>query len=193
MEKNWLIRTHDFQILGPISKEKLLELVNANTLHRDDEICSGNGYWFFYREKDLLQKYVLGSEKQGFNPVQESNEEVIPMPPTPSVQIEKASDKLPEEDDLEYPSLPEVAPPPLEIKKNNQNIEKKIPKVEVKKSILNDKFLFLLVVFFFVLAIFAFYFRKRIMENFLNTKLSISYVALASDDPISFPQKKNLN
>lgn len=69
MEKNWLIRTHLKKILGPVSKEKVLELLEKNTLVGDDEICSGNGFWFFVREKDLLEKYVYNDESQDFGPL----------------------------------------------------------------------------------------------------------------------------
>ena len=72
MEKNWLIRTHSNQILGPVSKEKVIELFNKSALSELDEVCSGNGYWFFVREKDLVQRFIYGHENQGFNPVTET-------------------------------------------------------------------------------------------------------------------------
>ena len=52
--KNWLIRTKTNYILGPISRDKLLELIQSGSLTDEDELCSGNGFWFYYREKDLL-------------------------------------------------------------------------------------------------------------------------------------------
>lgn len=72
MEKNWLIRTHSNQILGPISREKVIELVSKNALSETDELCSGNGYWFYLREKDLFKKYITEKEIQSFNPVTET-------------------------------------------------------------------------------------------------------------------------
>lgn len=65
----WLVRTQTNHILGPIHKDKLLELLEGGTLEADDEICSGNGYWFFVREKELLQRFVYEGEPQGFNPI----------------------------------------------------------------------------------------------------------------------------
>lgn len=72
MEKNWLIRTHSNQILGPVTKEKIVELFNKSALSDLDEVCTGNGYWFFVRETELVQKFVFGNEVQGFNPVTET-------------------------------------------------------------------------------------------------------------------------
>jgi len=72
MEKNWLIRTKNNHILGPVTKEKVRELFENGSIKGDDEICSGNGYWFFVREKDLVEKYLLSDNEQDFNPVSEA-------------------------------------------------------------------------------------------------------------------------
>ena len=72
MEKNWLIRTRAKQILGPVGKQKVLDFVNKGSLTDEDEISSGNGYWFSIKEKDLLEKYVFGDIVQGFNPITEA-------------------------------------------------------------------------------------------------------------------------
>lgn len=72
MDRNWLIRTTQFQILGPISKEKILEFYKKGALGPDDEICSGNGYWFSIKEKDLIEKYLTGDLPQSFNPISEA-------------------------------------------------------------------------------------------------------------------------
>jgi hypothetical protein len=72
IEKNWLIRTKSNHILGPVSKEKVLELYNNGSIKQDDEICSGNGYWFFVREDELVSRFLLGKEVQSFNPISEA-------------------------------------------------------------------------------------------------------------------------
>lgn len=72
MERNWLIRTTQYQILGPISKDKVIEFFKKGALGPDDEICSGNGYWFAIKEKDLIEKYLLGDIPQGYNPISEA-------------------------------------------------------------------------------------------------------------------------
>lgn len=74
MDKNWLIRTKSNHILGPVSKEKVLELYNNGSIKGDDEVCSGNGYWFFIREKDLVDRFLMGSEIQSFNPISEAKD-----------------------------------------------------------------------------------------------------------------------
>lgn len=70
--KNWLIRTKTNFILGPVSREKLLELIDSGSLTEEDEICSGNGFWFYFREKELLKKFLMENKKQSFNPVSEA-------------------------------------------------------------------------------------------------------------------------
>ena len=74
MDKNWLIRTKSNHILGPVSKEKVLELYHNGSIKSDDEVCTGNGYWFFIREEELVEKYLLGSGVQGFNPISEAKD-----------------------------------------------------------------------------------------------------------------------
>ena len=72
MEKNWLIRTKSNHILGPVSIEKVLELFKNGSLKANDEICTGNGFWFFIREEDMVERYLIGNEKQPFNPLSEA-------------------------------------------------------------------------------------------------------------------------
>ena len=74
MLKNWLIRTKSNHILGPVSKEKIIELYQNGSIRPEDEVCSGNGYWFFMREKELVESYILGDNKQSFNPISEARD-----------------------------------------------------------------------------------------------------------------------
>jgi hypothetical protein len=74
MDKNWLIRTKSNHILGPISKEKVQEIYRNGSIRPDDEICSGNGFWFYLREDDMVNRYLLGEESQGFNPISEAKD-----------------------------------------------------------------------------------------------------------------------
>jgi len=74
MHKKWLIRTRSNHILGPVSKEKVMELYKNGSIKPDDEICSGNGYWFFIREVELVEKYLIGSATQSFNPISEAKD-----------------------------------------------------------------------------------------------------------------------
>ena len=79
--------------MGPVTKEEVIEMIESGTLSNGDEISSGNGYWFWIKEKDLLEKYLYGTETQSFNPVnsftgKEGHFEESVLPPN---------------DDLEYP------------------------------------------------------------------------------------------
>lgn len=67
----WLIRTHTNHLLGPISKAKLQELIAQNSLSSRDEVCSGNGDWFFLEESDMVDRFINGDEQQSFNPLSE--------------------------------------------------------------------------------------------------------------------------
>ncbi len=71
-EKNWLIRTQQKQLLGPVAKDKIVEFIEKGSLTSEDEISSGNGYWFWIKEKDLVEKYVYGDMPQTFNPISEA-------------------------------------------------------------------------------------------------------------------------
>jgi hypothetical protein len=84
MEKDWLIRTHHNQILGPVSKEKIRYLINENTLTGEDEIACGNGFWFKIKEKEMVEKYIFGDFIQGFDPIGEAEDVLIAPAKDPS-------------------------------------------------------------------------------------------------------------
>lgn len=120
MNKNWLIRTKSNHILGPISKAKTCELYKNGSIKPDDEICSGNGYWFFVKESKLIQKYLLGDEVQSFNPISEANDSIgvpsVAKPPASAPIVSKKEDfddvvKMPNEDDLAFPDMGEISKP----------------------------------------------------------------------------------
>ena len=122
MEKNWLIRTKARQILGPVGKQKILEFVEKGSLSGDDEVSSGNGYWFSIKERELLEKYVYGDLPQGFNPITEApniltanlnsenemtgslNPNTMPKKKDPKPVVEEVSTS-PDSSDLDYPSV----------------------------------------------------------------------------------------
>jgi flagellar hook protein FlgE len=70
--KNWLIRTRQKQILGPISREKVLELLDKGAINIEDELCSGNGFWIYAKEKNLVDMYIRKGDFQPFNPISEA-------------------------------------------------------------------------------------------------------------------------
>ena len=118
MERNWLIRTTQNQILGPVAKSKVLEFLEKGALGKDDEVTSGNGYWFSLREKDLVDKYLYGDIPQGYNPISESKSVLskrenpekttsINTAPANSAQDKNKANPpsgiSPKDEDLEYP------------------------------------------------------------------------------------------
>ncbi len=114
-ERNWLIRTRSMQILGPVSIKKVHELIEKNSLRAEDELSSGNGYWFALRETELLEKYVNNQIPQGFNPITEaktllakSTSKAKPQQPQerrePDEEIAPLSDE-----DLEYPDMSDMS------------------------------------------------------------------------------------
>ena len=104
MEKNWLIRTHQNQILGPISKERVIELIRKGNLISEDEICSGNGFWFQVREKELVEKHIYNDEKQNFNPVSEAKS-IFAEGEIEKLEASEKKASLPKNEDLEFPEI----------------------------------------------------------------------------------------
>lgn len=127
-DKCWLIRTTQRQLLGPVSKEKILSFLEKGALAPEDELTSGNGYWFSVKEKDLVEKYLLGDIPQSFNPISEApsvltaardqKEGTASLHPNPvpnkeelkaqaAAQTSSSEEEvhLPAQDDLEYPDL----------------------------------------------------------------------------------------
>ena len=78
MERNWLIRTSKKKILGPVSKKKIRELIQQGALDPEDEVCSGNGYWFRIKEETLVEKYIHGDTPQEFNMIAEAKTVLSP-------------------------------------------------------------------------------------------------------------------
>ena len=116
MERNWLIRTKKKQILGPVSKEKIKEFIKKGILKKEDEVTSGNGYWFFIREKDLLDRYIYGDLPQTFNPVTEAESVLVgknegeytaSINPSAIPRGTGEQDLLPSDRDLDFPTAGE--------------------------------------------------------------------------------------
>lgn len=54
-QSQWLIRTSSSQILGPVSREVLCEKILKQELSLDDEVCPGNGYWFYLYQSEEVR------------------------------------------------------------------------------------------------------------------------------------------
>jgi len=249
MEKNWLIRTKNNHILGPVSKGKVKELLENGSIKADDELCSADGYWFFVKETDLVNKYVKGDFIQEFNPVSEADSVLAPSANcTPKdTNLDSNGVAIPDDGDLEYPDmdalatgieLPEELDPeeldPEElildehdfisdnsnIKNSNVvdltsgNTKKKVDTVDiplpnkrktssgnktnannsvrVSKSFLSEKVLYIIAIILFVMALSGFYYRKRIIKQFIEAINYIISPVYAQVDPVISLKKKQI-
>jgi hypothetical protein len=110
-DKHWLIRTRSKQILGPATLEKIVSLLEKGTLKDEDEVSSGNGYWFWIKEKELVTKYIYNGKQQGFDPISEAHSVLSEKDTGASVaalntkpeQLGDDDQMIPSEEDLEYP------------------------------------------------------------------------------------------
>ncbi len=205
MSKNWLIRTKSNHILGPISKEKVLELLQNGSIKPDDEVCSGNGFWFFIREDDMVARFLLGRELQTFNPISEAKD-ILTSPPKAGVQEEDITmvkglnlDQLIKESKGEKEKTPpsgtyvsqlpvaEVkAPPAPEIKKKVEVaaptpkpkvVKAKSPKPPLKKQ----NYLQYLALLCFAILLAALLYRKTIFRYFKGADISFINSAHAQE------------
>lgn len=145
-DKSWLIRTKNNQILGPISKAKLMEFLQKGALNPEDEVSSGNGYWFWIKESELVARYLNGDIPQTFNPISEAKDVItssltenktasisrIPShQPQQSKKPVPAQKTMPELGDLELPNPSDLNLPDLAPSKSESNPTKK-KAIEVK-------------------------------------------------------------
>lgn len=161
MDRNWLIRTSQNQILGPVAKQKLLEFIQKGALGMMDEVTSGNGYWFSLKEKELVEKYLHGDLPQGYNPISESRSVVSRKEnpdKTTSINTAPANNNItqvirldslglkpvavPKSDDLELPDITPVkksAPATEDTRLPNQD-DLEFPDVALISSSVNAAF-----------------------------------------------------
>lgn len=80
MEKNWLIRTKEKEIIGPIERDQVVSFIVEKKLVDEDELCKGNSYWFFVKEKSLLKEFLdldLIDEGDSENTLTEGTDEFV--------------------------------------------------------------------------------------------------------------------
>ncbi len=196
MNKNWLIRTKNNHILGPVSLEKIKTLLENRSLNSEDELCSGNGYWFSVKEDQLVEKYIYKEIPQSYNPITEAKTVVARKPINDIAdkeideiqdvtQIGLSLDTLNENKlNIEVELLDLGDPPSVElpVKPKREVKEKTITKAEelneeIKEfsttelrnvKALNSTILYIISILFFIIALVGFYFRKTLLENFLG-------------------------
>ena len=54
----WLIRTSQNQIIGPVSRDELCGRIQEGEFSPQDEICPTNGYWIFLYENDEVSRLL---------------------------------------------------------------------------------------------------------------------------------------
>ncbi len=206
MDKNWLIRTRSNHILGPISKEKVLELYHNGSIKSDDEVCSGNGYWFYLREDDLVERFLIGEETQSFNPISEAKDVLTSSgtkhassPASDHIthvgQIDLSGLKEPPPvaqttGEVSPPPRPEAQPPRIPDAATATSGEKKKsrPALKPKKAsppaesvqLKKQRWLVYIGALGFVMLFLMIYFRKSIIQRIFQVDLTLGPVALVS-------------
>ena len=61
----WLIRTAQNQIIGPLSRAELCTRIQSGKLNLQDEICPANGYWIFLHEHSEVLRLLGLTMKPG--------------------------------------------------------------------------------------------------------------------------------
>jgi hypothetical protein len=190
------IRTKSNHILGPVSKEKVVELYQNGSIKPDDEVCSGNGYWFFIREDELVNRFLLGDEVQKFNPMSEAKNILITMGEVISVQdenditlVEGINLKMLKAEE----SFTPIPPIPIESKsevseiklQNTPSVPKKKSRSEIKPMIRkvakpseHQRWLKVVGLLGFLLLFLLVYFRKTILENFFHEEVTLFHIHL---------------
>ncbi len=249
--KNWLIRTKSNHILGPVSKDKVIELYHNGSVRPEDEICSGNGYWFFLREKDQVEEYLLGNKKQSFNPMSEGIDvltapagrsvkapdeditlvgginlsELKDTPATPpkpraagSVQMKSAvarapaivaseTQEIPSDEEPEAALVAAVARPvarlnvvpapsptpisPGKGKKKTLTLSSNPPPNPPRKRLVSDRVVMMGTVIILVLLAGMLYYRKRILQEFIQSAYS-SVIPVAHAQTTESSSKKKI-
>lgn len=201
MGKNWLIRTKSNHILGPVSKEKVLELYSNGSIKPDDEICSGNGYWFYIRESELVDKYLKGNSTQSFNPISEAKDVLTSPVPEFDQEDEEPRDldditrvggiNLKEVNEAAAPSAKEAAPEAPQKKKLKSESQVKQSDIShnKKKPKPQNWFKYLGIAIFVVLFMII-YFRKSILRSFFNSSVMSSLILSNAHAQDENPEKK---
>jgi hypothetical protein len=208
MEKNWLIRTKSNHILGPISKEKVVELYSNGSIKPDDEVCSGNGFWFFIREDEMVQKYLTGNETQGFNPISEAKDVLTSAPqsrmslgtteditmvgnlnismlnkseaPSRPANVSVPPEEVPHTKILKAEQI-EQAPPEIK-KKNDEGIKPKVSVTSKSRPLKKQNYLQYFLLLGFIILLTLVYFRKIIIGHIFQgevTSRSIEFFSVA--------------
>ena len=161
--RNWLIRTTNNTILGPIPEKKLKVLIKKGSLEANDEICSGNGYWISIKEVSLVKKYLYQGVEQGFDPIyhiSEQDDEIL--------KLEKESNAQELELDLEIFSRDDNSSNDEDIESLSTTQTQDISKFSKYSQVLTGNFLKLLVGICIFTALILIYFRNSLLDSIFS-------------------------
>jgi len=188
MDKNWMIRTKTNHILGPISKEKVLELYRNGSIKEEDEVCSGNGFWFYLREEKMVAKYLLGNEFQTFNPMSEAKD-VLTVNSRSENPVSGPEEDITRFTTIDMASLREEEKTPaivLEIvtskSKKKHRIEKPVERSESgsKGLVKKQNYLKYIGIIGFILLFGLVYFRKTVIRILFTADISQTLTIFSS-------------
>jgi hypothetical protein len=203
-QKNWLIRTRSMQILGPVQKSKILQLFKEGKIQPEDELCCGNGFWFYIREKKLVEKYLLGDGPQAFNPVSEAEDVVttkMEYNEDAFIDIDAIEERVDAENELqvegknkllakahqskyeETKTVLEKQDIKLTFTRRNRitDIPARTSYIEVKrKGFFNDKIIYVIGVIFIIFTVLAYNYKEEIIKNFLKTSHNINFSPISN-------------
>lgn len=211
MKRDWLIRTKNNHILGPVSKHKIRELIENGSIKGDDELCQANGHWFQIRENDYIDRFVYGEERMPPNPISEapilfalredgdlpSEHGASSVENTAFLQLDQVKSGAQDKENI------------LEEREESSNeqaasVEDKAPKSSkakasssTRKSFFsaNDKILFLIAIISLLVAVMTYVKKKQLFESAMEISWVITpstHAQSVSSDLIEESQKKNV-
>ncbi|MDA8791903.1 hypothetical protein N9N67_01585 [Bacteriovoracaceae bacterium] len=204
-QKNWLIRTRSMQILGPVQKSKIIQLFKEGKIQPEDELSCGNGFWFYIREKKLVEKYLLSDQSQEFNPVSEADDVLanqMNYKEDAFIDVDAITDEVDSgnriQNDSENQLLARAKQSKFEEIKNEldgqdiklnfsrksriTDIPARTSYIEIqKKGWLNDKMIYALCLIIIVFTALAYKYKEEIIQNFLKSSFiyNVSPISIA--------------
>ena len=160
-EKNWLIRSIDNKIYGPVSKSKLIDLINNGKINNFDELCKANNYWFYLSEKNEVKKF-LGLDLE---PETDEGPGNVTEDLEPKIERFKESQKSDELEE-EAPQVTNKFKLPAEVEKKNlvkDVMEEDTPRPMPLKKESSLKYILPIIILLLVIVLSVFYYYKNIL------------------------------
>jgi hypothetical protein len=101
----WLIRTQENQIVGPFSRDRVLEIIQTGTLTFRDELCRANEEWFFLNETDEVRQRLGRDVPEMLRAALRKNAKTGPKGAADSLTEEPTEEVQSWRDDITEPGL----------------------------------------------------------------------------------------